>query len=197
MKKLTIIGLIFLLCFSLVGCGNAGEEASGVEKSNEKEKVKENATKKDEVETEEEESETVQETIIANVGEVFNYKDWEVKLDSFEFNQTVSSDMFESSADEGNKFLVLRFTVTNKGTKADSFTDTIGGTQIKAMYNEKYEYEKLTTLLTSDLSAQNVQPLATGNGFVVIEMPDNVVEASESIDVFIGEGKEIVKIKIR
>ena len=37
-------------------------------------------------------------------GEKFTLGDWEIVLDSFEFDQKVSADMFSSSADEGNKF---------------------------------------------------------------------------------------------
>ncbi len=61
------------------------------------------------------------------VGDKFNLSDWEIVLDSFEFNQQVSDDYFSSSADEGNKFLILNYTVTNQGTEADSFTAMLGG----------------------------------------------------------------------
>ena len=73
---------------------------------------------------------------------------WEVVLDSFEFNQKVSDTYFSSSADEGNKFLVLNYTVTNEGTEADNFTSMIGGVEMKAIFKDKYEYKYTITMIS-------------------------------------------------
>lgn len=148
------------------------------------------------LEDDEEEMEEVKEEFYG-VGDTFELKDWEVTFDSFEFDQSVSANMLSSSADEGNKFLILRMTVLNNGTSADQFISIIGGTSIKALYDEKYEYGITITLIDGDLSNQRVQPLASQSGFTVIEVPDRVVEATESLVINFSLDGEKAKVKIR
>lgn len=187
MKKIIYLST---LCLLLVGCGNDTTSDLSSEKVD-KDKVEEKSQK----ETKEEQ--TNKGFNLKQVGEKFTLKDWEVTLESFKFDESVSDGQMSSSADEGNKFLILNFKVTNHGTEADSLMKNGGGTLIKAVYNEKYNYETSVTVLDGDLHHQNIQPLSSVEGFVVITVPDTVVEATESINLFLENEKDKVQINIR
>lgn len=187
MKKIIYLST---LCLLLVGCGNDTTNNQSSEKVD-KDKVEETSQK----ETKEEQ--TNKKFDLKQVGEKFNLKDWEVTLESFKFDESVSGGQWTSSAAEGNKFLILSFKVTNNGTEVDQLLKNRSNVSLKAIYNEKYEYKAAVTLMDGDLHHENVQPLTTIEGFVAIEMPDNVVEATESINLFLENGKDKVEIKIR
>lgn len=129
-------------------------------------------------------------------GEKFTLGDWEVVLDSFEFDQKVSADMFSSSADEGNKFLILNYTVTNNGKEAKDFTSIIGGVSMKAIFKEEYEYNYTVTMIDGDLGTGSIKPLATKSGFVVIEVPDGVADSKESLVIKL-EDQDKAQITLR
>lgn len=131
------------------------------------------------------------------VGDKFNLSDWEIVLNSFEFNQQVSDDYFASSADEGNKLLILNYTVTNQGTEADSFTAMIGGVEMKAYFNDKYEYNYTITMIDKDLSNESVKPLASKTGFVVIEVPDIVAQSEDGLVLKLAQDEDKVTITLR
>ena len=131
------------------------------------------------------------------VGDKFNLSDWEIVLDSFEFNQQVSDDYFSSSADEGNKFLILNYTVTNQGTEADSFTAMLGGVEMKAIFNDKYEYKYTVTMIDKDLSNESVKPLASKTGFVVMEVPDTVAQSEDSLVLKLAQDEDKATITLR
>lgn len=130
-------------------------------------------------------------------GDTFTLGKWEITLDSYEMSQEVSSDLFTSSADDGNKFLVLNYTVTNNGTEADSFTAMFGGMNMKAYFKDKYEYGYTITMLDNDLSYGSVKPLASKSGFVVIEVPDTVAESTESLVVKLEQDGDKAQITLR
>lgn len=131
------------------------------------------------------------------IGETFKLEDWEVALESFEFNQTISRDTMSSKAGEGNKFLILNFKVVNNGTEANQLMNQNDGITLKAVYNDKYTYNESLTLIDGDLHHENVRPLSSLEGFVVVEMPDNVVEATESIKLYLEKEDSKVQINIR
>ncbi|GAB0167449.1 DUF4352 domain-containing protein [Lysinibacillus sp. CTST325] len=187
MKKIIYLST---LCLLLVGCGNDTTNNPSSEKVD-KDKVEEKSQK----ETKEEQ--TNKGFDLKQVGEKFTLKDWEVTLESFKFDKSVSDGQMSSSADEGNKFLLLNFKITNNGTEADSLIKNGGGTSIKAVYNNKYDYDTSVTLIDGDLHHQNIRPLSSSEGFVVITVPDTVVEGKESINLFLENEKDKVQINIR
>lgn len=130
-------------------------------------------------------------------GDKFVVGDWEITLDSFEFNQKVSDDYFSSSADEGNKFLVLHFSLTNNGKEAENFANMFGGISLKAIYKGDYEYGATMTMINGDLHGDSVKPLATKKGFIVFETPDQVADSTESLQVLIKDGKDQAKLTLR
>ncbi|RKD22544.1 hypothetical protein BEP19_09795 [Ammoniphilus oxalaticus] len=188
-KTLKSISLAAALSVAVVGCGsgevaNTPDEGIGEEISN--------SNNNDGKGTKESSKGT-----LIEFGENFDLNNWKVVLNSWEFNQSVEDDLFSSSADEGDKYLVLKFSVTNNGTEADSFTSLAGSTKVKAMYDDKYEYNHLITMIDGDLSNKNVQPLSTADGFVVIKVPEIVESSSESITLNLKNGKDEIHIKLR
>ncbi|WP_010272906.1 DUF4352 domain-containing protein [Paenibacillus senegalensis] len=206
MKKRTMLVNFILAIILLAGCaaqptnsenngnqsnvGSTGGGDSQNENAPQENGEDNNNEEAEEPETNEEEPGNANEYA---VGEMFNIDEWDVTLDSFEFEQKVSGEFVSSSADEGNKFLILNLTVTNKGTSSRSFIEMFGGISIKAIYDEKYEYSNSITLIDGDLAGESVAPLAKLSGFTVLEMPDQVVEATEGLKLqFKYEGEEII-----
>ncbi|WP_052344244.1 DUF4352 domain-containing protein [Bacillus ndiopicus] len=176
MKKIVVLLFVSIL---LVACGQADKKSGS-----------DNASKESQVEK------TNKEYVTKNIGETFNLEDWEVTLESFEFNPTVAKGNMSSTADDGNKYLILNYKAVNNGTEANKLFKAKNGTALKAIYDEKYEYGVVVTLLDDDLHHESINPLATKNGFVVISIPDKVVDEAESIQLFMELGKDKVQIKI-
>ncbi|PUA40490.1 hypothetical protein C8Z91_03245 [Paenibacillus elgii] len=206
MKKALILLLISTL--ALAGCGQSAQTGAGNKQDAPKEPAKTESAAKtessadskapaDKPKEQSKEKPAKEEAKVLKTGEKFTLKDWEVTLDSFEFNKSVKDKMFSSSASDGNKFLVLQLSVTNNGTAAESFVKMIGGTSIKAIYNDKYEYKVTITMIDGDLSKSSIQPLSTNKGFTVIEMPDKVADAPESLVVVFESGGAKSTVKLR
>lgn len=188
MKKTFIY--LFMFCLFLAGCGDDSANNS-TSKNTGEDKVDEQVEKETKREQKNEEFELKQ------IGETFKLKDWDVTLESFEFNKKVENDIMSSEAEEGNEFLILNFKVVNNGTEADQLMKPREGVTLKAVYNDKYTYDDLITLVSGDLHLEDVRPLSTVEGFAVVPMPDNVVEATESIDLYLKQGDSKVQINIR
>lgn len=65
------------------------------------------------------------------------------------------------------------------------------GVKLKAVFKDKYTYDELITLLSGAVYLEEVRPLSTVEGFIVVTMSDNVEEVTESIDLYLE--KMIVK----
>jgi len=194
MKKLFLS--VIVAAVVLTGCGQTDTPNKGSNQPSEP-ASQTSAQPEQSQQSPEPEKEKEKEKAQLAVGETFELKDWEVTLESFEFNQKVSDKLMSSSADEGNKFLVLNFTLKNNGTSADTLFGMIGGASLKAIFNEKYEYSKTMTMIDGDLNNEQVQPLASAKGFVVIEMPDAVAEGQEAIFVRLDIDGDVKEVKVR
>ncbi|GED62526.1 DUF4352 domain-containing protein [Lysinibacillus fusiformis] len=181
---------LFMFCLFLAGCGS-NPTSNSLANETSKDKIDEK------IEEESKEEQKNEEFELKQIGETFKLEDWEVTLESFEFNKTIIRESVSTEANEGNKFLILNFNVINNGTEADQLMKPRDGASIKAVFNDKYDYEISLTLMDGDLHHENVRPLSTAKGFVAIEMPDNVVEASESISIFMEKEEDKVQINIR
>lgn len=80
---------------------------------------------------------------------------------------------------------------------AKHFTDMLDGVNIKALYNDKYKYKAVLTNIDGALSTNSIEPLSKADGFVVIDMPDSVVEAAEAILVEMKENMNKISCEIR
>ncbi|TGE39623.1 DUF4352 domain-containing protein [Desulfosporosinus fructosivorans] len=186
MRKL-IVGLLIMVMILVVGCGS--QSSSSNVKQSDSPQVQEKKN---------DESKNVSAKNLA-IGEKFKLKDWDVTLESFEFNKTVTNkrESMSSSTEDGNKYLILRLNVTNNGTKADGFIKTIDGVSIKVVYNDKYEYKNTKTLFDGDLANDWIQPLASNKGFTVIKVPDKVADDSAGINVIFQLNDQTAQVKIR
>lgn len=203
MRKASLGILFAALLILATACGDAASTSTGAQNANAAVKdqgTEANANNEQTGEAAAEEPAKEPEApkeVAYKVGDKFNLGDWEVVLDSFEFNQKVSDDYFSSSADEGNKFLVLNYTVTNQGTEADDFTSMIGGVDMKAVFQDKYEYKYTITMIDKDLSKESIKPLSSKTGFVVMEVPDTVATSEDSLILKLVDDKANATINLR
>ncbi|AWB42955.1 hypothetical protein DCC85_01070 [Paenibacillus sp. CAA11] len=203
MRK-TSLGILTLALLLLVtACGDATSTSTG--KQNANTSVKDQGTVKnvnneqtgDAVKAEPAKEPEEQKEAVYKVGDKFNLGNWKVVLNSFEFNQKVSDKYFSSSADEGNKFLILNYTVTNEGTEADNFTSMIGGVEMKAIFKDKYEYKYTITMIDKDFGKESIKPLSSKTGFVVIEVPDEVSKSKDGLILKLAKDKDKATINLR
>lgn len=208
MKKLNLVTLVLAAVLVLSGCGgtsNNGNANSGATSSPSPEVTNnsegsENSNEGTEVEEEPTEAPTETETPEAaayGVGEKFTLGEWGITLDSFEFDQKVSDKYLSSSVEEGNKYLILNYTVENTASEAKNFTAMFQGIGMKAVFQDKYEYDYGITLIDGDLSKESIKPLASKTGFVVMEVPDLVATSEDSLIVNIDDKGEKAQIKLR
>ncbi|MCM3041441.1 DUF4352 domain-containing protein [Paenibacillus motobuensis] len=203
MRKTSLGILLLALLLLVTACGGTASTSTGTQNANTSVKDQgpaENANNEQsgDVDTAEETKEPEEpKEVVYKVGDKFNLGNWEVVLDSFEFNQKVSDTYFSSSADEGNKFLVLNYTVTNEGTEADNFTSMIGGVEMKAIFKDKYEYKYTITMIDQDLSKESVKPLSSKTGFVVMEVPDEVAKSEDALILKLAKDKDNATINLR
>ncbi|WP_018751809.1 DUF4352 domain-containing protein [Paenibacillus sanguinis] len=206
MRKISLGILALVLLVLVTACGGAAStppEAQKADTATQDQGAANNSGNASNEQTEEvvaeEQVQEPEETeeVSLKVGDKFNLSDWEIVLNSFEFNQKVSDDYFSSSADEGNKLLILNYTVTNQGTEADSFTAMIGGVEMKALFNDKYEYNYTITMIDKDLSNETVKPLASKTGFVVMEVPDTVAQSEDGLVLKLAQDEDKATITLR
>lgn len=203
MRKTSLGVLLLALLLLVTACGGAASTSSGTQNANTS--VKDQGTaenvnneQKGEADTAEPAKEPEKpEEVAYKVGDKFKLGNWEVVLDSFEFNQKVSDEYFSSSADEGNKFLILNYTVSNEGTEADNFTSMIGGVEMKAIFKDKYEYKYTITMIDKDLSNESIKPLSSKTGFVVMEVPDEVAKSKDGLILKLAKDKDKATINLR
>ncbi|MBA9083839.1 hypothetical protein FHR92_000282 [Fontibacillus solani] len=203
MRKASLGILLLALLLLVTACGGAASTSTGTQNANTSVKDQgpaENVNNEqtgDAVTTEPTKEPEEPKEVVNKVGDKFNLGDWEVVLNSFEFNQKVSDEYFSSSADEGNKFLILNYTVTNQGTEADNFTSMIGGVEMKALFQDKYEYTYTITMIDKDLSKESIKPLSSKTGFVVMEVPDTVAKSEDGLILKLAKDKAKATINLR
>lgn len=203
MRKASFGIVLVALLLLVTACGDAASTSTGTQNANAAVKdqgTEANANEEQTGEAVAEEPAKEQEApkeVTYKTGDKFKLGDWEVVLDSFEFNQKVSDDYLSSSADEGNKFLILNYTVTNEGTEVDNFTSMIGGVDMKAIFQDKYEYKYTITMIDKDLSNESIKPLSSKTGFVVMEVPDTVATSEDSLILKLEDDKDKATINLR
>ncbi|MHA7962976.1 DUF4352 domain-containing protein [Paenibacillus sp. CAU 1782] len=202
MKKFMLLNVVLLVALVLTACGGTEKNEGAGNKNNtanssvvQEESGETPSEEPAEQPTEEPVVEEVKEQSYA-VGDTFALGDWEVVLDSFTFDQKVKDQYFSSSADEGNKFIVLNYTVKNNGKQAAEFTSMFGGVSMKALFQGEYEYSYTITMIDGDLS-DSIKPLSSLTGFVVIEVPDVVAESPDSLVINLDQDGDKAQITLR
>ncbi|REK74170.1 DUF4352 domain-containing protein [Paenibacillus paeoniae] len=198
MKKSYLFLMMALIVAVVTACGGTSKDSSSTDGSNKALNSQEPSTEPTVEPTVEPTPEPTPEPETTYApGEKFTFGDWEVNLESFAFDQKVTDKYMSSSADEGNKFLVLNFALTNNGTSAAQFKSMFDGVSIKAIFKDNYEYNTSMTMIDGDLSNESVKPLSTKKGFIVVEVPDSVAEAGDSLVLQLSLDKEEAKITLR
>lgn len=200
MRKTSLGILLMALLLLVTACGGTASTSTGAQNANTSVKDQGSANNEqsgDAVAEEPTKEPEAPKDVAYKTGDKFTLGNWEVVLDSFEFNQKVSDEYFSSSTDEGNKFLVLNYTVTNQGTEADNFTSLIGGVEMKALFQDKYEYTYTVTMIDKDLSNENIKPLSSKTGFVVMEVPDTVATSEDALILKLAKDKDKATINLR
>lgn len=129
------------------------------------------------------EPEPVSETL--SLGETGTLGDWEVTVSKIEFLDSIQNgDFISFNPDEGNKFAVVSLTISNQGKESDTFLPSIGmgdDVSAKILYGDGYEFSS-TYLLGYELELHDasLNPLSSKDGIIAFEVPQQVVDDTES-----------------
>ena len=138
-----------------------------------------------------------------SVGSATTLGDWSITVSSIEFSPQIDSgDGFTVfNPDAGNQFLIVHSTVQNNGKQAASFLPSIGSNaDVGAIvcYNKDYKYQP-TNLLGYDnnLCDFNANPLTSKEGVIAFEVPEAVVNGSESLAIEFTQGTKSAVFVLR
>ena len=130
------------------------------------------------------ETESVEEEVICNIGEVAQLKDWEITVTDIQIVDSISVDYGSFNPnEEGNKFVQIFATVENKGKQAGKFLPSFGygdDVSAKLLYGDGYEFIATQLLgYSNDLHDSSVNPLSSQSGEIAFEIPETVASATE------------------
>lgn len=141
------------------------------------------------------------ETSVLAIGDESSLKDWSISVTGFEFTSRIDNGYSYFDSDEGNQFGVVSLSVTNNGTEAANFLPSFGyGDDVigKIIYNEEYEYSSTQLLgYESDMHDKFLNPLSSASGVIVFEVPEAVVNGSESLIFTLISGSDQISFSLR
>lgn len=112
-------------------------------------------------------------------GVEFKYDGYEIK-DSYE-----ESDYFSMAAEEGNTYIVAKYTITNTGSK-ETVCDVLSRKPIFTLkLNGESGYKNEVTLLPNDLSTYSagIAPGASAEAVLIFEVPAKMTTAVTSVQI--------------
>lgn len=135
---------------------------------------------------------------VGNTGKLGN---WEITLTEFKFTEQIDNGYSYFSPDEGSQFALVSLTVVNKDTQPDTFLPYLSfssDTRVKILYNNDYEYSS-TALpgYDADLTSAFFNPLVEKNGCIAFQIPDSVVNSTESLVLTFSLGSEELSYNLR
>lgn len=208
MKKRFGIFVLTMFAVGLVGCGT-GSDKTMTETSTSTEQSAENVEKEEKKMEAETESESEVETEPAEteaqphaLGETITLGDWSITASAMNFSKTISvNELMQYTADEGNQYLVVTGTVTNQAKQAESFLPSFNmGTDVsaKVIFGDGYEFSN-TMLVGYDrsLADASLNPLSSKEGDIAFEVPESVVNSTESLTLIFELGEEQVSYQLR
>lgn len=100
---------------------------------------------------------------------------------------------------EGHSYLVIKLDYKNLQA-TDVTADDVATVKVK--YNDKYEYSSFPIIVDKDgdftyANITNISPLTVGQMYYLCDLPDEVVNASESIIAYVQVGNKTYQINIR
>lgn len=128
---------------------------------------------------------------------------WVATMTGYSFEDEWSDGFLTYSADDGNKYLLVDLTVTNNGTKADTFVTKYyaydGDIEAKIYYQDKYEYNinNFMGSVGDDLSSLSIKPLETKEGSLIFKVPDTVASEDGSVTMELTLNKDVYNFQIK
>lgn len=129
--------------------------------------------------------------------------DWVATMTGYSFEDEWSDGFLTYSAGDGNKYLLVDLTVTNNGTKANTFVTKYyaydGDIKSKIYYQDKYEYQinNFMGSVGDDLSSLSIKPLETKEGSLIFKVPDAVASEDGSVTMELTLNKDTYNFKIK
>lgn len=129
--------------------------------------------------------------------------DWIATMTGYSFEDEWSDGFLTYSAGDGNKYLLVDLTVTNNGTKADTFVTKYyaydGDIEAKIYYQDKYEYNinNFMGSVGDDLSSLSIKPLETKEGSLIFKVPDTVASEDGSVTMELTLNKDVYNFQIK
>lgn len=129
--------------------------------------------------------------------------DWIATMTGYSFEGEWSDGFLTYSAGDGNKYLLVDLTVTNNGTKADTFVTKYyaydGDIEAKIYYQDKYEYNinNFMGSVGDDLSSLSIKPLETKEGSLIFKVPDAVASEDGSVTMELTLNKDVYNFQIK
>lgn len=129
--------------------------------------------------------------------------DWVATMTGYSFEDEWSDGFLTYSAGDGNKYLLVDLTVTNNGTKADTFVTKYyaydGDIEAKIYYQDKYEYNinNFMGSVGDDLSSLSIKPLETKEGSLIFKVPDAVASEDGSVTMELTRNKDTYNFQIK
>lgn len=129
--------------------------------------------------------------------------DWVATMTGYSFEDEWSDGFLTYSAGDGNKYLLVDLTVTNNGTKADTFVTKYyaydGDIEAKIYYQDKYEYNinNFMGSVGDDLSSLSIKPLETKEGSLIFKVPDAVASEDGSVTMELTLNKDVYNFQIK
>ena len=129
--------------------------------------------------------------------------DWIATMTGYSFEDEWSDGFLTYSAGDGNKYLLVDLTVTNNGTKADTFVTKYyaydGDIEAKIYYQDKYEYtiNNFMGSVGDDLSSLSIKPLETKEGSLIFKVPDAVASEDGSVTMELTRNKDTYNFQIK
>jgi len=120
------------------------------------------------------------------IGETVEMGDWEVTLNSFTFEDSVTQGMLRFSPDEGHKMGIADVTVKNNGTSVNTFLPAFSfgddDVSVSLVYDGKYEFQFTNYLgLSGQLHMESFNPLSSKTGTIYFEVSEEVATSDKPL----------------
>lgn len=201
-KRILVLSLCAATCLSLVACGGGDSSSAGSSGSAQQPESSDVSTSStsESTSTVEVEPDT-SEVAPLSVGESAELGNWSVSVTGFEFSTRIDNGYGYFEPGEGNQYGVVSASITNNGTEADSFLPSFGfGDDVvsKIIYDGQYEYSSAQLLAyDADLHDEFLNPLSSASGVIVFELPESVVNGSESLTIDFTSGSDSIAFTLR
>lgn len=162
---------------------STGETTDEQNNSDEKEKENQNTQETEEADT------------YSRIGIAYKVGDWEVTVNSIEFADEMRDSQYLSfDPGEGNLFLVINISVTNKWKKTDSFqksSEAGNYVGIKLIYDGWYEYEPVSLpSYSNSFIDENIPALSSKTGDIIIKLPELIRNEKDKAEIIFSYAKD-------